>query len=314
MLISNIKSFGDLNAKKNLQKQLLEVEANNELENQRRYADFKNPYIPAPVPQQTKTSAELRKDLSFNEQEARKNLEQFNMNYQDISSVIIWLSSNNRLIDFNANFKGIKKDIEQNYNPKLISPQWFENYLEKYFEEVDVNYGRKMVSGIVELPLATNFEELLKIIPSEDDIDRFKNLLINLNEEYSTININEILNYLLIYQSILIDRNMEKILLQLNQKDRNTFIKRYITLLNKMNFISINELDEYTALINKYMRTGIENIRPILNRLLKQLYNISNNKDLTDIDKLFNNLSKNIKEIPNIDSSLLDKKKEKIEF
>ena len=225
MLISNIKSFGDLNAKKNLQKQLLEVEANNELENQRRLADFKNPYIPAPVPQQPKTSAELRKDLAFNEQEARKNLEQFNMNYQDASSVIMWLSSNNRLIDFNANFKGIKRDIEQNYNPKLVSPQWFENYLERYFEEVDVNYGKKMESGITELPLATSLEELFNILPSENEISELFNILYNIdgikNEQIKSLT-DAVIKNLKIYEEILPDNNLIEILtIKLNQKEKN---------------------------------------------------------------------------------------------
>lgn len=304
MLISNIKSFADLNAKKNLQKQLLEVEANNELENQRRMQDFKDPYTPKPVPQQEKTSSELRKDRQFNEQEARKNLESFNMNYQDASSVIIWLDNNNRLIDFNANFKGIKRDIEANYNPKLVSPQWFENYLERYFEEVDVNYGRKMDSGIVELPLASSLEELKGIIPDDNQIEKLMGILediyyINDNEINKLIV--EIRKLLLLYEYMLIDKNLEEILLvKLNQKDRNTFVKRYITVLKNMNFISRNEMDEYINNFNKFLnylsRTGILNLS---NRLYKQLYNINRDKDINNLLKLYRDLDKDIKNIPN---------------
>jgi hypothetical protein len=312
MLISNIKSFADLNAKKNLQKQLLEVEANNELENQRRMQDFQNPYIPKPVPQQEKTSSELRKDRQFNEQEARKNLESFNMNYQDTSAIIIWLDNNNRLIDFNANFKGIKKDIEQNYNPKLVSPQWFENYLERYFEEVDVNYGRKMESGDKELPLANNWTELKTILPDVYEFNELNNILDNIDSFYYNKNndiinlINSIKKKLSAYEELIFDKNLEKIVsIGLNQKERTTFVKRYGAILKNMNYINVYEMRNYYTNLNiAFDNRDVNDIETILNTLNKQLFNITREKELNSLIDLYKKTVSLVNNTPDLSNDI----------
>jgi hypothetical protein len=63
MIIGNIRSHADLAKKKQLQMDLLEVEVGNEAELEKRVKDYKNPYVPKPVPPIRKTRAELMKDI-----------------------------------------------------------------------------------------------------------------------------------------------------------------------------------------------------------------------------------------------------------
>ena len=145
MIVGNIKSPQDLKSKKTIQQQLLELEVANEAEQERRVRDYKNPNRPIPVAPEYKTNAELQKDRLGQEKQAIANMEELGFDYTKSAELIAWLSSSliNRLVEFNANFKGIKKELTETTNPKLLNNEYLKQYLEKYFEDIDVNFGRK---------------------------------------------------------------------------------------------------------------------------------------------------------------------------
>jgi hypothetical protein len=148
MIIGNIKSSNDLNSKRKLQQELLELEIANEAELERRVKDFKDPNKPIQVAPQFKTNAQLQKDRTEQERLALKNLEELGFDYNKCSELVVWLSGSDvdRLVEFNANFKGIKKDLTETTNPKLLTTEYVKNYLERFFEDLDVSFGRKMTT------------------------------------------------------------------------------------------------------------------------------------------------------------------------
>ena len=117
MLIRNVKSFADLEKKKNLQSQLLQIAIENEEVLENRVKDYKNPNKPPPVPPQYKSTAEIQKDTTLQQREVVNNL--LSINGVDatlalgVSQELSQLPNGvgNYLI-FNKNFPVIKKRLE----------------------------------------------------------------------------------------------------------------------------------------------------------------------------------------------------------
>lgn len=182
MLVRNFTSYNDLESKRQLQRQLLEVEANNETENQRRVSDYKNPYKPAVVPPRYKTNAEMAKDKLEQERIAINNIEELGFDYNKAGEVVAWLGDIDRLVKFNANFKGIRKELSETTNPRLLNSEFLKNYLDRYFEDLDVNYGHKFSRNDTGgKPIPQSLDEIQLILPDIQLLsvlkDRFEELL-----------------------------------------------------------------------------------------------------------------------------------------
>ncbi|MGL5963763.1 MAG: hypothetical protein ACRCZ2_05140, partial [Fusobacteriaceae bacterium] len=180
MIIANVKSAQDLSSKRNLQQQLLDLEVANEAESEKRVKNYKNPNRPVPIAPEYKTNSELQKDKIAQERQAIKNMEELGFDYAKSAELVVWLSSSliNKLVEFNANFKGIKKELVETTNPKLINLEFVKSYLEKYFEDIDINFGRKFSKDAMSGQLApATIEELDNLIPQPADLERLKLLL-----------------------------------------------------------------------------------------------------------------------------------------
>lgn len=174
MIIGNIKSSQDLASKRNLQRELLELEISNEAELERRVKDFKDPNKPIPVAPRYRTNAELQKDRIDQERVAIKNMEDLGFDYNKGADLVSWLSGSDidRLVEFNANFKGIKKELTETTNPKLLTLDYVKNYLERFFEDLDVSFGRKMTgqTGMM-VSSDVSIDELQNNLPQERTIN-----------------------------------------------------------------------------------------------------------------------------------------------
>ena len=131
MIIANIRSQQDLQGKRNTQAQMLEIEASNEAELEKRIKDYKNPNKPLAVAPEYKTNAQLQADRLAQEKQAIVNMGDLGFDYNKSADLVAWLSSSiiNKLVEFNANFKGIKKELTETTNPKLINLDFLKNYL-----------------------------------------------------------------------------------------------------------------------------------------------------------------------------------------
>jgi hypothetical protein len=181
MIIANVKSQQDLQGKRNTQAQLLDIAVANESEMEKRIKDYKNPNKPLAVAPEYKTNAELQKDRLAQEKQAILNMGELGFDYNKSADLVAWLSSSliNKLVEFNANFKGIKKELTETTNPKLINLDFLKNYLEKYFEDLDVNFGRKFSTKMVDgITPTSSVDELTTLLPSPSDANRLRDILI----------------------------------------------------------------------------------------------------------------------------------------
>jgi hypothetical protein len=191
MIIGNLKSSQDLASKRNLQRELLELEIANEAELERRVRDFKDPNKPVPVAPQFRTNADLQKDRIDQERIAIKNMEDLGFDYNKGADLVSWLSGSDidRLVEFNANFKGIKKDLTETTNPKLLTLDYIKNYLERFFEDLDVSFGRKMTSQ-TGMPTSSDvsIDELQNNLPQESTIYNLLDIVKRVLDELRRMN------------------------------------------------------------------------------------------------------------------------------
>ena len=145
MLIRNVKSKHDLENRKKLQAELLQVQIDNEALLEQRVKDYKNPNKPPPVPPQYKTSSEMQKDGLIQQKEAIDNLRTLNLNYAVASQVSQDLTKLpdgiGNLVKLNKNFPFIKGDIVKKYDPEYLDAQTIIDYLKEYFAEIDSSIG-----------------------------------------------------------------------------------------------------------------------------------------------------------------------------
>lgn len=181
MIIANIRSQQDLQGKRNTQAKMLEIEASNEADLEKRIRDYKNPNKPLAVAPEYKTNAQLQSDRLAQEKQAIVNMGELGFDYNKSADLVAWLSSSliNKLVDFNANFKGIRKELVETTNPKLINLDFLKNYLEKYFEDLDVNFGRKFSTNQVQgISATSSVDELTELLPSPEEIEQLKQYFI----------------------------------------------------------------------------------------------------------------------------------------
>jgi hypothetical protein len=181
MIIANVRSQQDLQGKRNTQAQMLEIASANEAELEKRIKDYKNPNKPLAVAPEYKTNAQLQSDRLAQEKQAIVNMGELGFDYNKSADLVAWLSSSliNKLVDFNANFKGIRKELVETTNPKLINLDFLKNYLEKYFEDLDVNFGRKFSTNQVQgISASSSVDELTELLPAPEEVAELKSYFV----------------------------------------------------------------------------------------------------------------------------------------
>lgn len=145
MLIRNVKSKHDLENRKKLQAELLQVQIDNEALQEQRVKDYKNPNKPPPVPPQYKSNSDMQKDDLIQQKEAIDNLRTLNLDFaiasqitQDLTKLPDGIAN---LVKLNKNFPFIKEDITKKFNPKYLDAQTIIEYLKEYFAEIDTSIG-----------------------------------------------------------------------------------------------------------------------------------------------------------------------------
>jgi len=149
MIVANIKSAKDLQAKKDLQKQLIDLEVSNEAESQKRYQERGIRETEGKkLVEQYRTPAEIQKDKVAIEKKALDLIIELGFNYAEAGQLTNWLSTSNRLADFTTSFKLIKKDIQEGYDKSVVDSEFLKNYLDNFFDDLDSNLGKKFSKDI----------------------------------------------------------------------------------------------------------------------------------------------------------------------
>jgi hypothetical protein len=257
MIIANIRSGTDLKAKKDLQKQLLDLEIANEEVRQKRQQERGVKEVEAKkLSEQYKTPAELIKDVVSLEKKALDNFIDLGFNYTDAGQLTNWVSSQNRLADFNTTFKVVKKDVTEQYERSILTPEFMKNYLDNHFIDLDANLGKKFSRDIGSEATKGgigSLEKFMEEIPTRKDIGDLKNAIIDkqvLNPSRQVESLGDIVVPLLdTYSAVLPDENFEKTAITLSQNERMKLLRRYKGLLIKSQFISGEEMQSLTDAI-----------------------------------------------------------------
>lgn len=151
MLIRNVKSYADLEKKKNLQAQILQVAIDNESMLETRVRDYQNPNKPPPVPPQYKTNSELAQDTNFQQKEVIDNLLTIkgvdNVLALGVSQELAQLPNGvGNFLAFNKNFPIIKKRLEDISKRSYSIPTFMEK-IEEVLQQIELGILYQSTGG-----------------------------------------------------------------------------------------------------------------------------------------------------------------------
>ena len=191
MLIRNVKSFADLEKKKNLQSQLLQIAIENEATLESRVKDYKNPNKPPPLPPQYKTSAEIMMDSNLQQKEVVNNLLSINGvdNYLalGVSQALAQLPNGvGNYVIFNKNFPVIKKRLED-ISKSAYGVDTFMDKIEEVLNQIELGILYNTTGG---LNPSSSFSQGIGaggIMPSGEDVEDLKRNRIDLQSDYGSL-------------------------------------------------------------------------------------------------------------------------------
>lgn len=175
MLIRNAKSFHDLQNKKKLQAELLQLSIDNEAVKEQRVSDYKNPNKPPPVPPQYKTNAEVQADVMEQQKIAIDNLRNLGLDYQIASQISQDMrglrEGDGAFLKFNKFFPSFKTTIEKNVNIKSVGVDGIIEEIKRYFDDIDSTMGLNL-AGTKATTFFTNKPlTAVSILPSKEDYE-----------------------------------------------------------------------------------------------------------------------------------------------
>jgi hypothetical protein len=184
MLIRNATSFQDLQNKKKLQAELLQMQIDNEALLEERVANFQNPNKPPPIPPQYKTTSELQQDSLYQQRLAIDNLKSIgadNVVAAQVSQNLLQSEDGiGALVKLNSNFPAIKESATKKITPQAInSVDGLMKVIDESFADIDNSLG--FLSGTN----STNqfdFEPkaVPRLIPTVENLDLLNSTIIGI--------------------------------------------------------------------------------------------------------------------------------------
>lgn len=144
LLIRNLRKTGDYDKATKAQDELLRIAIANDANIASARKSYYKGEIPPLSQEQDKDPAELQADQAKQEADLIRNLQSLGFRFADIQKIVGSLTPD---IEFKVNqtFPQIKRRLEKDYNPKLITPSFFLDFLTKYLETLDRSRG--FISG-----------------------------------------------------------------------------------------------------------------------------------------------------------------------
>jgi hypothetical protein len=127
--------------------------------------------------EQSKSPDELQMDTSKQYSDALANLQDLGFRYREAGEIVSDMTDDERF-KLNSVYPAIKKDVTSRFNPKLITPTFFLEYLRQYLQELDNTKGLSATSGTAYITgkfnaLIDNVNELRSLFPTQGMIDEF---------------------------------------------------------------------------------------------------------------------------------------------
>jgi hypothetical protein len=190
MLIRNVKSYADLENKKNLQAQMLQIAIDNESTLESRVKDFKNPNKPPPVPPQYKTNAELAQDTQLQQKELINNLTSIagvnNFLALNVSQALGQLRDGTaNFLKVNKNFPVIKKRLEE-LGKYALDTDYIVEKIKETLEQIDEGLNLSIAGSTATMVFNQAIGSGAEI-PSGQDIAPLLGQLQGLGNDFTTI-------------------------------------------------------------------------------------------------------------------------------
>jgi len=132
------------------------------------------------TPVQSATPDELLADIAKQEADARSNLLRLGFRDQEAARITADLMNEQDILrTLNLNFPAIEADVKRRFNPRLVTPTFFLEYLREYNENLNASRGLDVnSSAAVRRPinaLINNVAELRAIMPDPAVIEYIRN-------------------------------------------------------------------------------------------------------------------------------------------
>jgi len=185
LMIRNLRKPSDYSKGVMTQDELLRIAISNDANVAGARAGFQRGEIPALSAQELKSPAELQADTALQEKTALDNLLQL-FAYREAAAITNELNADELFI-FNTTFPQIKSQIQKKFNPKLLSPTFFIEYLRKFIEELDESKG--VSTNLASITnkfntLTDNINDLRAILPTRN---QFANLQSYIEDEFDRL-------------------------------------------------------------------------------------------------------------------------------
>jgi hypothetical protein len=189
MFVGNFKSYSDMEAKKKAQLDLLKVMAENEEEKERRVRDYRNPYLPTPVPPPYKTAGQRRAEGVEQEKIAYTNLS--TLGDLSVSEILFVINAIRRsdetegIVKFNAFYPQIKSRLLRSVNPAFLTGNYLANWIVDYIRRSDT-LNPLAFSQTGEM-LQSSFADATNIYPNYEIMAEFKDLVFTFSRKLFSI-------------------------------------------------------------------------------------------------------------------------------
>jgi hypothetical protein len=209
LLIRNLRKPTDYAKATMTQDQLLKIAVANDANIAKARQEVRLGVPPPVPPANLKTAEENALDLGKQESDAVRNVLDLGFTYDESARIVASLSSD-ELFKLNRSYPSIKADFATNYDVKLITPTFFVDYLQKFFEELDASKGVSSGYGLGYIrdkfdELIDTSNELRAVIPTKDQIKGLQDVMEQSFTDLPSIIVQPIMERLEILNALLPD-------------------------------------------------------------------------------------------------------------
>lgn len=171
MLLRNFRTPSDYEKAKMTQDQLLAVAISNDANTARARKAYRRGEVPVPTEMESADADELMIDKSKVYDEALSNVKSLGFKGTQASSIVASLDDDDTMFKMNQTFPAIYKDITSRFDKRLLTPEFFKNYLTQYLNNLDASKGLTAnMLGTAYNQYVDTGADLRRLMPSQDDI------------------------------------------------------------------------------------------------------------------------------------------------
>lgn len=171
MLLRNFRNPSDYEKAKMTQDQLLKVAIANDANTARARKAYRRGEVPVPTDMENADADELMIDKSKVYDEALSNVKSLGFKGTQASAIVASLDDDDTMFKMNQTFPAIYKDITSRFDKRLLTPEFFKNYLTQYLNNLDASKGLTAnMLGTAYNQYVDTGADLKRLMPSQDDI------------------------------------------------------------------------------------------------------------------------------------------------